>query len=447
MIHTRRIGDAADGGDSGVSDIDFALKYTNYGETIDYGVFYVAEDDARISEGRGYLATRVQGRLGEATIGHTFTYADRPTLGREATLNALNMDWRINGALRFNALLMQSDIEQVANVYNDYEDVDNSDVGAWMQWEYSPNDDWNHIFALIHYGNEFEMNDFGFLKRNNFEEIYVNHEHRINSYDDSSRIRSTTDELEWGTSRTADGKRHPTWFEIDRSAILKSTAEVVIGLGGESTGYDNLITRGNGLFRKKAQYWADFVYRNPRGQDFNYEFKVSLFNDGDDSFTHSVKFEPSYYLTDKITLSGKLIHRHHHDWLLWESDLEQLATYSADFYRIEFKLDWYPSTKQEIRLKFEWIGLEADSINGFELSPGGRIRPNADEVPDFSLSDTALQIRYRYELAPLSDIFLVYSRGGLIEDEDIDRGPSRLLRDGWDTVANESLVAKIRYRF
>jgi hypothetical protein len=47
----------------------------------------------------------------------------------------------------------------------------------------------------------------------------------------------------------------------------------------------------------------------------------------------------------------------------------------------------------------------------------------------------------------LSDIFLVYSRGGFWEDEDTSDNTRDLLRNGWDEVNAEQLIAKIRYRF
>ena len=66
---------------------------------------------------------------------------------------------------------------------------------------------------------------------------------------------------------------------------------------------------------------------------------------------------------------------------------------------------------------------------------------------NFSVSDTAFQIRYRYQLAPLSDIFFVYSRGGFYGTEDGDEGPKTLFDEGWRGVQVESIIAKIRYRF
>ena len=36
---------------------------------------------------------------------------------------------------------------------------------------------------------------------------------------------------------------------------------------------------------------------------------------------------------------------------------DQLAIYQADSYETVIRLDWYPSTKQEVRLKFQWIAI------------------------------------------------------------------------------------------
>jgi hypothetical protein len=63
------------------------------------------------------------------------------------------------------------------------------------------------------------------------------------------------------------------------------------------------------------------------------------------------------------------------------------------------------------------------------------------------LSDTAFQIRYRYQLAPLSDVFLVYSRGGFYGTQTGDEGAGTLFENGWRGVNVESVIFKVRYRF
>ena len=42
--------------------------------------------------------------------------------------------------------------------------------------------------------------------------------------------------------------------------------------------------------------------------------------------------------------------------------------------------------------------------------------PSDDPIDDFSVSNLGFQIRYRYELAPLSYLYVVYGRGGFDQD-------------------------------
>ena len=63
----------------------------------------------------------------------------------------------------------------------------------------------------------------------------------------------------------------------------------------------------------------------------------------------------------------------------------------------------------------------------------------------FSLSQMALQLRYRWEIAPLSDIFVVYTR-------QVDQGSalksfSNTFSDGYENPVVNALTFKLRYRF
>ena len=71
---------------------------------------------------------------------------------------------------------------------------------------------------------------------------------------------------------------------------------------------------------------------------------------------------------------------------------------------------------------------------------------SSDALADFSLRNLGFQVRYRYELAPLSDLCLVYARGGAMQD-DYARGASTQLRDSFDLRDDEQLLVKLSYRF
>jgi hypothetical protein len=69
-----------------------------------------------------------------------------------------------------------------------------------------------------------------------------------------------------------------------------------------------------------------------------------------------------------------------------------------------------------------------------------------DLVTDFSVRNLALQIRYRYEFAPLSYLYVVYGRGGFEQDAFAD-GTGRSLRDSFSLLENDQLLVKFSYRF
>ena len=63
----------------------------------------------------------------------------------------------------------------------------------------------------------------------------------------------------------------------------------------------------------------------------------------------------------------------------------------------------------------------------------------------FSLSQMTMQLRYRWEIAPLSDIFLVYTR--VVDQGSRLKSFSDTFSDGYDNPVGNTLVFKIRYRF
>jgi hypothetical protein len=67
-------------------------------------------------------------------------------------------------------------------------------------------------------------------------------------------------------------------------------------------------------------------------------------------------------------------------------------------------------------------------------------------VDDFSLRNLGFQVRYRYQLAPLSDLYVVYGRGGYLLDP-YGRDEAAQLGDAFSLRDSEQLLVKLSYRF
>lgn len=58
-----------------------------------------------------------------------------------------------------------------------------------------------------------------------------------------------------------------------------------------------------------------------------------------------------------------------------------------------------------------------------------------------------LQLRYRFEISPLSDFYIVHSRGGLDRIDDPSQGTLDLLGDSTSLRNTDQFLVKLRYGF
>ena len=447
MLYTRRIGSGPSSSNGGLVDIDIAAKVTHFGENTDLGLFVVREDSDNQSFGGDFLSSRIQHKTGGLTLGHRLTYVQRDLLQRDAAVQQLDMIWQKNHQVQVRAQLLHSDIQQQGNNYNNQQSINSKDAAGWASWFYAPSDNWSQKLYASYYGDQFDMNDMGFMKRNGYTELFGRTRYDRLQYGNDSNLLSGFTVLEYGYTENTDGEKLSLWAEWQQNWIYKSTRSLSLKAGASGDSWDDRITRGNGLYAEDARYWLEAKYESPRGDSFGYSTSLNVDHGGADQRTVTMEFNPQYYISDRVTLGGNLSYTNIQAWLIWDFDQQQLARYQTERYGADLRFDWYPSSRQEVRLKFQWVGIDAQVISGYGLNNNGGLIASSQASSDFSLSDTALQIRYRYQLAPLSDVFLVYSRGGNFGSDDGDEGPESLLQEGWTEVQVESVIAKIRYRF
>jgi hypothetical protein len=102
--------------------------------------------------------------------------------------------------------------------------------------------------------------------------------------------------------------------------------------------------------------------------------------------------------------------------------------------------------KHELRLKLQAIAINAKLRQAYRVDPSGRSIETDEPVEDFNVRNLGIQLRYRYELAPLSYLYIVYGRGGF-DQEGVAESSGRLLRDSFSLRDAEQLLVKVSYRF
>ena len=184
---------------------------------------------------------------------------------------------------------------------------------------------------------------------------------------------------------------------------------------------------------------------SPRYGQWQYSFGGYLFQQGVEDYSGWLQFLVVWYPTEKLTLRLDMVPQYFDDWLLWEHD-NLFGSYRGERLDFDFRLDWIPAPRHELRIKWQWIGIDADPREAYRTDARGDLIASADAAQPFSVNNLGLQMRYRYEIGPLSELFLVYGRGGFDLLTDDERTVSQLFGDMADVRDADQFLIKVRYR-
>jgi hypothetical protein len=147
-----------------------------------------------------------------------------------------------------------------------------------------------------------------------------------------------------------------------------------------------------------------------------------------------------------MKINTQLRIREESEWLNW-IDSNNLATYDLTQKTISIDMNWFKGNKHEIRLKSQFVALEADNPRSLVSDINGYLSQSNSEVKSFTKGIASFQLRYKYEIAPLSYLFVVYSKGGDDYEDETDRGTSSILKSPWKNPSDELFSIKFRLKF
>ena len=438
LVNTRRIGAAPDFGPEGQTDILAAAKYSLSTDHWEYGAFGAAEDDSSLAEGRDFLAARIRRRGDDWSVGYLGTHTDRPSLERSAIVHALDGEYSPAPGWAIRGQAIRTEIEEPLQVSDGH--------GAWLSALYAPGGRFEQNIHASWYDEDYDVNDLGFMERNNLrvlesETIWYQRSYPEDGFTQSSQWSA---ELEWRT--TDDGDRLPSEAKLGRSVTFRDGSDLWVFAEAETSGIDDLTTRGGAAFNLPSRVGLEANYLGPRGQHWWWYFEAKAYEDGLDGSAMELLLSPQYFVSPELNFLLDLTYVDSTDWLIWNPDLARVASYDRRQWQIDLDTNWYPSRKSEFRIKLQWVLLRARALRAYDIAPDGDLAAAAVAPQDFSLSDLGLQMRLRYEFKPLSDLFVVYSYGGSVfmdEDSEWDS----LLGDSIDSPTAHQLLVKLSYRF
>ncbi len=441
LVYTRRFG-GPDDVHGRASDIDVALKLNGSAAGFDYGTLAVLESDYGDDLGRAFFVQRLQRDTGPLSLGWLGTWADRPALDRRASVQAVDAVWRpgprwlVSGQVLASSARQQGDARRGA--------------GAWMTASFSPEPRFEHELELVHFGRGLDFNDVGYQRRGSYNALSWSSLWRVTGFDAGDWRRSLTWEIEPLLHWNDSGQRLPPELALSHDLRTRSGASWQGSLVYSGRGLDDLVSRGNGVVVQEPRLQSlQQYYDRPRSGNWAWRLGGTLLQEGNEGHAIQPEATVHWFPRDDLDLRLLAYPLWSQDWLLWEEGT-LFTSYRRRQVRLDIDLGWYPLTRHELRLKAQWIGIQARDPTPYRIGAGGHLVESDDAVAPFTVNSFGLQLRYRYEFGQQRELYVVYGRGGhaqALQQRGDYRGLGDLFGDIGELRDAEQLLVKLRWGF
>ncbi len=437
LVYTRRVGGPADDG-HGTSDIRAAVKLNGSIGATNYGVLAADEDGPA---GRTFGAARVTHEFGTQTVGALLTRVQHPFLDRQATVLGLDDHWHPTQRFTLQGNVVGSDIAQHGQITRG--------AGATAIADERMGNGWRQQWLVMHFDDRLQINDFGYLERNNFDYAHWEVRKRITDLPAGSIYSSHDWHFRVDALDNDDhGLRLRRQLRINRSSELRNGDSEDAQIDINSAGWDDLLTRGHGaLFLPPS---SDLYYEHVTPRHGNWSWKLDAQAStgglaGNRRIGYDLDVVPTYFVSNALSIYTGVEAQYTPGWLVWQHD-NLIGSFNQRTVELKAGFDWNIDGRQQLRLKLQALGLDARVLQAYRVGANGRAMETDDPVKSFNVRNLGLQIRYRYELAPLSYLYVVYGRGGYAQNA-YQRDTTTLLRNSFALRDDDELLVKLDYRF
>ena len=341
-----------------------------------------------------------------------------------------------NGKLKIDAQAFTSDKEGIERGY-----------GGFIDFEYALKQGVTQRVGIEYFDEAVDVSDFGFIQRNDNFRIRQSH---IRTRSDLDWARSNQFDFRGFVQKNAEGLFTQGGLFFSNRSLLNNLHELVFRLDLLAGAYDDLNSFGNGTYRVDPRAMASVGWASNRAKPLSFGGKLGYMGEELGGNSSVMSLFATWRPNDRLSVDAMLNYLNRKDWLL-HSQGSTMGTYAAEQLAPGFGLEYFINAKQQLKLVVQWVGVKARSGSAYEIpdQPGDLMRrPDLDAaVRDFSVSQVSVQARYRWELAPLSDLFVVYTRqsnqAGLL----LDRSFNEVFQDSYQAPVTDALVVKLRYRF
>jgi hypothetical protein len=328
-------------------------------------------------------------------------------------------------------------------------DLTDGDVGygGFLDFEYTFRQGVQQRVGIEYFDDKVNINDLGYQSRINYAQIRTAHTRTSSNL---SWARNNQFDIRGALQQNGEGYFTRGGVFLSDKVTFNNLTSLTGRMSHFFPAYDDLNSFGNGVYSTEEKTAASIGFDSNSAKILSYGLSLGYQEEdlGGDSYYYQAKV--NWRPVDGLSLSAGIKYMDRNGWLLHQED-RNFTTFSAEQWQPNLNLEYFLSAKQQFKISVQWVGIRAQE-DGFYLTPlntGDLIRTSkpAGASDSFSISDMVFQARYRWEIAPLSDLFIVYSRvsdlSKALETDHFDD----LLDNAWQEPVGDQFVMKIRYRF
>ena len=422
------------------SEIDFALKYTQKGR-LDFGLLMASERDEKFSKGRDFYALRLNTSNKNIKYGYLGTYVEKPVFDKNAIVNSVDFDYKPSKLHRLTGNFLHSNTD------------DKDGFGMTMGYGFDPNKNFHSGMGITFIEDTLDLNDMGYLILNDRSMFNGRTQFKKTDFDEGSILRSRLYEIGYGSKFNTDFQRESSNFALKLENNFTNLSEIKTEVFYRSTGRNTRITRNSELapyinMPKGVGGYLEFT--GPRKPLYIYSLRFERGRGSEHSPEIGWGSKSRAYFklmpADNLSLSLMYQYESENEWLNW-LDENLLASYQRKQRTSIIEMEWFHKNVHELRIKTQMVAFTGRDPIAYLGNLQGKLNPVDIGIPPITISELAFQIRYRYEIMPLSYLYVVYSKGGRVSMQDEEDEIFSLYRRPWNSPEKENFTIKLRYRF
>jgi len=402
-----------------------------------YGSFEDGTPARIVQDGRDFGVIRLlyeNTNNGHRSLGWMSTVVAHPS--KDAFTHGLDSHYRSpTGKWYWDGQLMASDVDDIEG------------YGGFVDINYIPRQGISNRLSLDYFDDTLDVSDFGFIRRN--DALTVRYSLGMTSAK-LKRLRYISSWLTFSHEENTDGRMVRSSIYHSDTMIFHNKNQLGVTIMYRPDQWDDRNSEGNGEFRVEGGWISMLTYGTDTSKKISASIGTMSMTESLGNVSYTGMGGITYKPNDRFSLDFDLSYRDANDWLVYLED-RYFATYDADHWQPSIAMDLFLTAKQQLRFSLQWVGIQAAATELYLVPEGdGDLIQLTDGITestyDFTISRLTTQLRYRWEIAPLSDLFIVYTRGSNLPNRGFDDFDN-LFRDALNDPLVDRLVVKLRYRF